>query len=72
MGQVMDRRYLLLQKFIKLRDQYGHDHACAQFTQAEHDDMFNYIVACATPANYDKAEANGAQPGSYAISPNLL
>ncbi len=51
MGEVIDRRFLLLQKYIKMRDTNGHEWAVDHLTQAEVDEIFNYIVSCHTVNN---------------------
>lgn len=51
MTQIIDRRFLLIQKFCRLRDSHGEVYAREQFTRAEHDDIFEYLVACHTADN---------------------
>ena len=71
MAEVIDRRYALIQKYMRLRDQYGHDHAIRQFSNQESDDMFSYLMGCATPTNHVAAEAAGAETGSFTITKSL-
>lgn len=59
MAEIIERRYLLIQKYCGLRDKKGHDYAMSQFSQTEKDEMFNYLVSCATPENYDKSSVDG-------------
>ena len=51
MPELVDRRYALIRRFLRLKKQYGAEQAGRMFTQREHDDMFNYIVLCSTIKN---------------------
>ncbi len=71
MGDVIDRRVILLRKQEQLKQTHGAVKGVELFKkkygQQGVDDVFNYIVSCATPENYKKAEELGMAPGSYVI-----
>ena len=73
MAEVIDRRYLMIQKMLKLKEIHGNVKGVElfkdQYGQAGIDECFNYMVACATPENYDRAMAAGH--GGHVITPNL-
>lgn len=72
MTEVIDRRYLLYQKYLRLKKKYGHDHAINSFSQREQDDMFHYVfISCRTVDNLRKAEELGYEIGSHVVPENL-
>ena len=71
MSKVEDIGYVAVRKYRRLADEHGHDHAVATMGQREIDIGFEYIVACATPENYDKAVELGYPPGTHVILATL-
>lgn len=65
MAEIVDRRYLLVKKYLRLKKTHGHDYAVNNMTQQEKDTMFNYIVSCHTPDRMD------IETGAVKITPNL-
>ena len=71
MAKVLNRAILLLKKREKLDQIHGvvkgGELFKEQYGQEGVDEVFNYMVSCATPENYRKAEELGMPPGSYII-----
>lgn len=65
-GKVIDRAYLLILKYQRLATKHGHEYAIEQFSQKEHDDMFNHVLACHTPENFDE------KTGGFRIAKSLV
>ena len=72
MAEVISREFLLIKKLIKLKETHGNVKGAElfkeQYGQRGIDDVFNYIVACATPRNYNRARAIGVQ-GGHVLTP---
>jgi hypothetical protein len=74
MAEVERIEFVLLKKMLQLKEVHGNVKGVELFKekygQKGIDDCFNYMVACATPQNYDRAAAAGNE-GGHVITPTL-
>jgi len=74
MAKVENREFLLIKKLLKLKEIHGDVKGTElfdeQYGQKGIDDVYNYMVSCATPRNYAKARAAGFQDG-HVITPTI-
>jgi len=71
MAKVENREFLLIKKLIKLKETHdnvkGAELFKEQYGQRGIDDVFNYVVSCATPENYDAAGIGGG----HVVTPTI-
>lgn len=58
-------KHLALRKYLKLRDKYGHDHAVSVMTEQENEEIFNLILRCSVPENFNE------ETGGFIIRENM-
>ena len=51
----MTVKHLALNKYLKLREKYGHDIAVKRMTQKECDEVFDLMMRNSVPENYHEA-----------------